>query len=342
MRSLVSSTKQIVRTMTVNHAVDGAKVDYYTLNDGHKHPTRGYGTYKLGLIPASASGSGGVACVVEEEDVAELVRYACEVGYRCFDCAEFYEQEKKVGEAIKSCGIPREELYIISKVWTTAIYEGPEAVRKHALKSIKELGVGYLDLYLIHWPVPGKHVEAYRELEKLKDEGLLRSIGVSNYTVEDAKELEENNVKYFPSVNQIEVNPFVFRGNTIKYFQTKGTLIQAYRSLCNGKAFDNPLLVSLSKKYDKKIGQILGRYLLQHGIVPLSKSGKKERIKENFDVIDFDIEKDDIEALDNLTTEDTLKKRAELYQQCVVRDTPLAARVANNDDVGVRQAFTID
>jgi len=143
-------------------------------------------------------------------------------------------------------------------------------------------------------------------------------------------------------VNQIEVNPFVFRGNTIKYFQTKGTLIQAYRSLCNGKAFDNPLLVSLSKKYDKKIGQILGRYLLQHGIVPLSKSGKKERIKENFDVIDFDIEKDDIEALDNLTTEDTLKKRAELYQQCVVRDTPLAARVANNDDVGVRQAFTID
>jgi len=195
---------------------------------------------------------------------------------------------------------------------------------------------------LIHWPVPGKHVEAYRELEKLKDEGLLRSIGVSNYTVEDAKELEENNVKYFPSVNQIEVNPFVFRGNTIKYFQTKGTLIQAYRSLCNGKAFDNPLLVSLSKKYDKKIGQILGRYLLQHGIVPLSKSGKKERIKENFDVIDFDIEKDDIEALDNLTTEDTLKKRAELYQQCVVRDTPLAARVANNDDVGVRQAFTID
>jgi len=320
--------------------VENAKDGYFTLNDGTLHPTRGFGTYKLGVIPASASGSGGVARILEE-DVTEIVKLACDTGYRFFDCAEFYEQEDRVGEAIKSCGVPRESLFIASKVWTTAIYEGPEAVRKQAMQSMSKLGVTYLDLYLLHWPVPGKHVAAYKELEKMKDEGLIKSIGVSNYTIEDAKELESSGIKYFPAVNQIEVNPLVFRSKTIKYFQSKGTLIQAYRSLGNGKLLQNDFLLELAEKYERKIVQILGRFLLQQGICPLAKSSKPSRIQDNFDITGFNIENADIESLINMTTEETLIQRAELYKKCIIRDTPLAEMQKNNEEVGIREEFTI-
>ncbi len=156
------------------------------LNDGNTHPLLGFGTDKVGFIPASASASvtGNEASGSQGPTARECVGDALKVGYRFFDCAEFYNNEKDVGAAIVASKLPRKDLYLASKVWTTTIFEGPAAVRRQALKTIDDLQCSYLDLYCVHWPVPGKHVDAYVELQALQQEGLIRSIGLSNYAKE--------------------------------------------------------------------------------------------------------------------------------------------------------------
>ena len=268
----------------------------------------------------------------------DLVREACKIGYRFFDCAEYYGNEDKVGVALANCGLKREELYIASKVWTTTIYKGPAAVREQVLKSLKDLRIEYFDLYLIHWPVPGKHVEAYLELEKMREEGLIRSIGVSNYTVEDYKELEAK-CSVPPAINQIEVNPFLYRKNTIDFFKSKNCYIQAYRSLCNGKAFENPALVALSQKHGRPVAQILGAFILQQGLIYMAKSTKVARIQENFNVKGIVLDAEDIQTLEGLTTSEACAKYIALYKKCVIRDTPLETQ---SGDVGVKQTLTAD
>ena len=168
-----------------------------TLIDGRKHPLVGYGTYKVGFVPASASSAvsaaaAGDAAKAPEVTAAECVEMALDVGYRFLDCAEFYGNEKAVGEAIVASGVPRSELFLASKAWSDTLYAGRDAIRAQVDKSLAELQTDYLDLYLVHWPVPGKHVLAYKHLEELVGEGKLRSIGLSNYTVEDYKELMEH------------------------------------------------------------------------------------------------------------------------------------------------------
>jgi diketogulonate reductase-like aldo/keto reductase len=295
------------------------------LRNGMLHPAIGFGTYKVGFIPASASAAVAGDANTEptvERTAEECVSDALSVGYRFLECAQFYGNEHEVGKAIAKSGILREDLFLVSKVWTTTIEEGPAAIEAQLDKTLKDLGTNYLDLYLIHWPVPGKHVEAYKTLERLKARGKIRGIGVSNYAWEDYVELQDDpDIQQLPLVNQIEINPFLYRTNTIEKFRKEGVVLQSYRSLRDGKAFENPILKKIAAAKKKTPAQILGRWCVQKGFVYVPKSVKQERMVENAQVFDFSLSEEDMQELDNLTTPEAIDTFAGLYRKCVNRDT---------------------
>lgn len=294
------------------------------LYDNTRHPAIGFGTYKVGFIPASASSSVAAANPTDavERTAEECVSDAISVGYRFLECAQFYGNESEVGKAMKSSGIPRSDFFLCSKVWTTTIEQGDAAVRAQLEQTLEDLGTDYIDLYLIHWPVPGKHVEAYRTLESLQAEGKIRNIGVSNYAVEDYQELmASEGVTVKPAVNQIEINPFLYRKNTVEFFHKEGVVLQSYRSLRDGKAFDDPTVVKMAQVYGRTPAQILGRWCVQKGFVYMPKSVKKERMVENAQVFDFELKDVDMEELDGLTADGAFDTFKNLYRKCVNRDT---------------------
>jgi diketogulonate reductase-like aldo/keto reductase len=176
---------------------------------------------------------------------------------------------------------------------------------------------------LIHWPVPGKHVEAYHTLDQLQQEGKIRGIGVSNYAWEDYLELKQSSIgiTQWPCVNQIEINPFLYRQNTIQKFQEDGVVLQSYRSLRDGKAFDHEVLKKIAAANHKTPAQILGRWCIQKGFIYVPKSVKMERMIENAQVFDFELSMDDMDQLDSLTTPQAMDTFVDLYRKCVNRDT---------------------
>lgn len=307
------------------------------LRDGTSHPAIGFGTYKVGFIPASASAAVAGATDEQQRTAEECVRDALDVGYRFLECAEFYGNESEVGKAIKASGVKREDLFLCSKVWTTTIEKGDDAIRARLETTLADLGTDYVDLYLIHWPVPGKHVDAYKTLEKLQAEGKIINIGVSNYAVEDYKELLDGGITMKPTVNQIEINPFLYRKNTISYFQSEGVVLQSYRSLRDGKAMDHPTLANIAALHSKSPAQILGRWCVQHGFVYMPKSVKKGRMVENGEVFDFELSKEEMDELDGLTTPETFTAFKALYEKCVNRDTTKDGTMD-----GVKMDITID
>ena len=184
-----------------------------------------------------------------------------------------------------------------------------------------DLGTDYVDLYLVHWPVPGKHVEAYKVLEQLCKEGKCKNIGLSNYAVEDYQELKDSGIEILPAVNQIEINPFLYRKNTLDFFTKEGVVLQSYRSLRDGKAFDNEIVVKIANAKGKTPAQILGRWCIQKGYVYMPKSVKKERMIENGKVFGWELSAEEMTELDSLTKTEAFTTFEELYRKCVNRDT---------------------
>lgn len=250
------------------------------LHDDVEIPYLGLGTYQ-----ASAS-----------DDLADAVAHALNVGYRHIDTAEMYRNEAQVGKGIKSSGIDREDVFITSKVWPSHFQfdETLEACQK----SLDRLGTDYLDLYLLHWP-GRNHLEAWEALVDLKRQDLVRSIGISNFSINDIKEILSAS-EVVPTVNQVEFHPFNFKDELLEYCRSKHIMLEAYSPLTRGRKFDHSTVRQLSEKYDKSPAQVLIRWVLQHDVIVIPKSTHMDRIEENADVFDFELSDEDMRTLDAL------------------------------------------
>lgn len=258
-------------------------MEFVTLNNGIKMPKLGYGVYQTN--PA---------------DTERAVNDALEVGYRLIDTAAIYGNEEGVGAAIRQSGIAREDLFITTKLWVQD--HGYDNTLKAFDTSMKKLGLDYLDLYLIHKPY-GDYYGAWRAMEKLYKEGRIRAIGVTSFWNERLADLANmNDVK--PAVNQIETNVWDQKWSEEAFMKEIGIQHQAWAPFAEGNndIFRNPLIQKIGEKYGKTVGQVMLRWLLQRDIVAIPKSVRKERMQENFDVFDFELTSEDMEALRTLDT----------------------------------------
>lgn len=239
------------------------------------------------------------------ETTRKAVLYALEAGYRHIDTAKIYGNEQDVGQAIRESGIPRSEIFVTTKLWNQD--HGYDATLKAFTKSNQRLGLDYIDLYLIHWPVRGLRLETWRAMETLLAEGKCRAIGVSNYLVRHLEELLDH-CRVIPAVNQIELSPYcyLYRKETVDFCRAKGIWLEAYSPLTKGEKLRDPKLVKIASKYHKTPAQILIRWALQHQFIVIPKSVRRDRIRENAQVFDFSISPEDMSYLDtfneNLTT----------------------------------------
>lgn len=242
----------------------------------------------------------GVFQVKDLEECERSVIEAIQTGYRLIDTAQSYENEEAVGKAIKRSGVPREELFITTKLWIQSNgYEGAKAAFE---KSLKRLQLEYLDLYLIHQPFGDVYGE-WRAMQELYKEGKVRAIGVSNFHPDRLIDLIVH-TEIVPAVNQIETHPFHQQTDTQKFLKENGVQIESWGPFAEGKngIFQNELLACIGKGYNKTIAQVILRWLIQRGVVTIPKSVRKERMEENFDVFDFELRAEDMEAIKTLDT----------------------------------------
>jgi methylglyoxal/glyoxal reductase len=251
------------------------------LNNGVEMPWVGFGVFQTEPGP----------------EVERAVTWALEAGYRHIDTAAIYGNEEGVGKAIKAVGVPREGLFVTTKVWNSD--QGYDSTLKAMETSLEKLGFDYVDLYLIHWPVPGKYKETWRALERLLDEGRTRAIGVSNFLIHHLEDLATDS-DTVPAVDQVEFHPFLVQEELSSFCKGKGIQLEAWSPLTRGRYLDNEVIQRISKKHGKTPAQVLLRWDLQKSIVTIPKSVHKERIEENSRVFDFELEEDDIEALNAL------------------------------------------
>ncbi len=239
----------------------------------------------------------GVFRACAGRETYDAVSHALGIGYRHVDTAWMYGNEKDVGDAIKASGVPREDVFVTTKLWNTD--QGYDKAIKAFDKSLNNLGLDYLDLYLLHWPVEGLRKESWEALITLQNEGKCRAIGVCNFTIEHLKDLlKDTNVT--PAVNQVEFSPFLYQKELHKFCRKNDIQLEAYSPLTRGKKLNDKNLVTIAEKYQKSPAQILIRWTLQHDIVVIPKSVHKERIEENAQVFDFHISDEDMEFLDSL------------------------------------------
>ncbi|GAB3057944.1 aldo/keto reductase [Salinicoccus sesuvii] len=267
-------------------------------------------TYKLGNgveIPIIGL---GVYRVEEGDQMKQVVLSAIEAGYRHIDTAAFYGNEKGVGEAIKASGLPREELFITTKVWNDDL--GFEETLNAFNKSLWNLGLDYLDLYLIHWPIEGKYTESWRAFEKLYEEGKVKAIGVSNFHQQHLEEIFAM-CRVKPMVNQLEYHPYLAQREMRAYCEAQDIQLEAWAPLNRGGVFKEPIIQELAGKYDKTPAQIILRWDVQNGVSTIPKSATPSRIVENIDIFDFKISDEDMKRIDALDRNQRIGKNPDNF-----------------------------
>ncbi len=255
--------------------------DTTTLHNGVKMPWVGLGVFK----------------VKEGEEVVQSVKAAIKNGYISIDTAAIYKNEEGVGQAIEESGVPREELFITTKVWNSD--QGYETTLEAFETSLNKLGLDYLDLYLIHWPGKDKYKETWKALEKLYKDGRVRAIGVSNFLVHHLEDLIST-AEIKPMVNQVEFHPHLTQKELLAYCKKEGIQLEAWSPLKQGQLLNEPVLEDLAHKYNKSVAQVILRWDLQHGVVTIPKSIKEHRIIENADLFDFELSAEDMDKIDEL------------------------------------------
>ncbi|OCH94827.1 Aldo/keto reductase [Obba rivulosa] len=255
------------------------------LRDGNEIPVIGFGTYEM-----------------EGKQAYTAVTWALEAGYRLIDSAEWYYNEQDCGRAIldfcAATGVPRSSIFYTTKLRNNSGYA---ATKVSIEKSIQACGLGYIDLYLLHSPIGGPKMrsESWRAVLEAKQEGIFRSVGVSNFGVRHLKEMIDAGVE-LPALNQVDLHPFMTRTDIVSLCKEYGIALEAWAPLARGYRFKHPSIVKLAKKYDKEPAQVLIRYSLQKGYIPIPKSHSKHRIESNLRVFDFELTEDEIEHLDSL------------------------------------------
>lgn len=261
---------------------------YTILNNGIKMPMVGFGVFKIHDAKTTQT-------VVEE---------AIKTGYRLIDTAQVYGNEEAVGKAIKASGVPREELFISTKLWISDF--SYEAAKDAFNESLRKLDLDYVDLYLLHQPF-GDIFGAWRALEELYKEGKIKAIGVSNFKPDQLANLAAFN-EVTPAVNQIELHVFNQKEDEQAYMLSKGVQTESWGAFAEGQfdVFNNPVLKEIAEKYSKTTAQVMLRWQLQRGIVSLSKSANPERVRQNFDIFDFELSAEDMDKIATLNTNTTV------------------------------------
>ena len=251
------------------------------LNNDRTMPLLGLGLYKI----------------TDNAEAETAITAAVQNGYRLFDTASAYKNEEFVGHALAKCGIPRKDLFVTTKIWNNAQRLGD--VEGSLQRSLDRLSLDYIDLYLIHWPVPGCFLNTWKDMEKILESGRALSIGVSNFEIRHLEELRRVS-GIVPVVNQIECHPLCYPKELIEYCQSNGIQVQAYAPLARGAYLDNDILCVLGTKYAHTPAQVGLRWAIQKGISVIPKSTHPERIASNARIFDFTIDQEDIELLDTL------------------------------------------
>ena len=262
--------------------------DTFELSNGYKIPCIGFGTWKT----------------KEGKDTFDSVKTAIETGYRHVDTAAVYGNEVSVGEAVRASGIAREDVFITSKVWNES--RGYDKAMKAFEETLTKLGTDYLDLYLIHWPASSSQFDNWEELNRETWRAMIeiykskraRSIGISNFMPHHMKAIMDSEI--LPMINQIEYHPGQTQDETVRFCKGNGILLEAWSPLGNGRLLGHPVIVRLAEKYGATPAQIMLRWCLQNGVLPLTKSLRPERIKENVEVFGFEIGYGDMRKIDSI------------------------------------------